>query len=293
MMSPQKAANAVNFVFDMLTDPERITEQTDMGDIHTALAPALEEWVDECNGTRDIMMVAPVGSVNYDLLTVDSDLDMKAIYMPSLSDFYNTSFPQFNFVTDVFDCQLSAAHKFIQFVLKGSMNHFEALYSPSYRGHPGFMYIIEAYLKPMVEMNVVANVRAAWFMGLKAHHDAMKNEWKPKKAANAIRIFLFLISYVDEGKIVYTPTGIMRDAILRLKYGSMESEEYLVLFESLYETVSGMCFDHYEAPNDYKIAEALYNRDRSETPMWADFYQTMEERMMQIIVDSYHEERKE
>jgi len=291
MMSVGKAESAVNFVLDMLSHPERFASQPDMGDIHSALAPALEEWTEECNGTRDILMVAPVGSVNYDLLTEDSDLDMKAVYMPNLSDFYNTSFPQFNFVTDAFDCQLSAAHKYIQFVLKGSMNHFEAIFSPTCKARPDFAYIIQAFLKPMVEMNVVANIRAAWFMALKAHDDAIKNGWKPKKAANAIRIFLFLISYVDEGKITYVPTGVMRNVVMRLKTGNMGQEEYEPLFAVMYETVVGMCFDHYEGRGDYRIAKTLYDRDRTETPEWAEMKQEMDHEMMKFVVESYSREK--
>lgn len=287
MMTKEKAANAVDFVFDMLKDPERVTSQKEMGDIHSALAPSLAEWVEECNGTRDVLMVSPVGSVNYDLLNESSDLDMKAIYMPNLSDFYNMHFPQFNFVTSVFDCQLSAAHKYVQFVLKGSMNHFEALFSPLCKAQPDFAYIMNKYLIPMVKMNDVANVRAAWFMALKAHSDAIKNGWKPKKAANAIRILVFLITYVEENRFSYIPSGVMKNTIMRLKSGSMDQEEFASVFNVLYETVAELAFDYYRGRSDYKIVKDVYDRDQSDSEEWATLKKGLDRAMMQLVVDQW------
>jgi hypothetical protein len=282
MMSRKKAGETVNFIFNILENPEDVS-RSGMGDIHAALAPDLKKWVTACEGTRDILLVSPVGSVNYDLLNETSDLDIKAIYMPNITDYYHGSFPQFNFVTDAFDCQLSAAHKFVQFILKGSMNHFEALYAPECRALPSFIYIMHRYLQPMVEMNVISTVRAAWFMGLKAHDDAVKNAWKPKKAANALRILLFLITYLDEGKFVFIPTGPIRDAIMRLKSGEMGHDEYYNLFIALYETARGMAFDPYNDRSDYTFSKDVIARDHSNTPEWQDLNKGMEADMIKLI----------
>jgi len=283
MMTQKKAADAVDFIFDVLENPEDITTRSDMGGIHTALAPAIKAWVNECDGVRPILMVSPVGSVNYDLLNDDSDLDVKAIYMPNITDYYRGTFPQFNFVTDAFDCQLSAAHKFVQFILKGSMNHFEPLYAPECKARPDFVYIMHRYLMPMVEMNVISTVRAAWFMGLKAHSDAVKNAWKPKKGANALRMLIFLITYLDEGKFVFTPTGPIRDAIMRLKAGEMEQSEYCNLYIALYETARGMAFDPFIDPSDYTYSKDVIARDHSNTPEWTDLNNGLEADMIKLI----------
>ncbi len=122
MLTPDKAIDAVRFVHGALSAPESVIARAGMGAIHTALAPSLETWVTECGGTRDILMVSASGSVNYNLVTEDSDLDMKATYLPSFADYYHGKFPKFNFVTDEFDCELHPAHKFVQFVLKGPLN---------------------------------------------------------------------------------------------------------------------------------------------------------------------------
>ena len=286
MMSEGKAANAVDFVFEMLRKPDRVTTQSEMGGIHAALAQELSKWVEECGGTRKILMVSPVGSVNYGLLNETSDLDMKAIYMPSFADFYHNSFPQFNFVTDVFDCQLSAAHKYIQFVLKGSMNHFEALFSPTCKAHPDFAHIIKKYLVPLIDMNTVAITRAAWFMALKAHDDATKNGWKPKKAANAIRIMVFLITYLDENKIEYQPKGVMRNAIMRLKSGDMGEEEYVPLYTAIFDTVREMAFEVYGGPGNYNFSTTVYDRDQSDTTEWSNLKAELDRVMMSLIIEN-------
>jgi len=283
MMSPKKAGDAVEFVFDILKNPEGVTTRSDMGDIHTALAPAIESWVKECDGTRPILMVSPVGSVNYDLMNDSSDLDMKAIYMPSFRDFYHSSFPQFNFVTDAFDCQLSSAHKYVQFILKGSMNHFESLYSPQCRAVPDFAYIMQKYLVPLVDMNVKSTVRAAWFMALKAHDDATKNGWKPKKAANALRILVFLITYLDTDEFVFTPTGTLRDAIMRMNAGNMQNTEYNTLFNELYVAARGMAFDPYNGRGDYTFSKDVVNRDLSGTLLWDSLRASLESDMIELV----------
>ena len=283
MMTVQKAADAVKFVFDALAHPEEVTENADMGEIHKALAPALKTWTNECNGTREIMLASAVGSVNYDLMTDTSDIDMKAIYMPTFSDFYHSFYPKFNFVTDAFDCSLTPAHQYVEFILKGSMNHFEVLSSPTCLARPDFIYIMHRYLTPMVDMNVTKNVYAAWFMGMKAHSDATKSEWKPKKAANALRILTFLIRFLDEGTYNFVITGELQTAIIRLKNGDMDALEYENLYSALFDTAKDMAFEVYESPKNYKIAKSVHKRDRTDTLEWHQMRKELDDEMMKLV----------
>jgi len=255
MMTLQKATDTVRFVSDALTNPSEIMSREGMGVIHDALKPALKTWTNECNGKRDILLTAAVGSVNYDLLNESSDLDLKAIYMPNFSDFYHGQFPKFNFVTDAFDCELAPAHKYVEYVLKGSLNHYELLVSTASLARPDFIYIMHRYLVPMTEMNVINMTKAAWFMAMKAHSEAVKAAWKPKKAANALRILMFLITYMDEGRFEYVPTGACKDAIMRLKDGTMERPEYESLYEELYDTARMMVFASYQHEPEVRIIQ--------------------------------------
>lgn len=284
MMTPKKALDTVGFVYETLDNPEAAITREGMGDIHDALRPALKTWTSQCDGSRKIMMTAAVGSVNYDLLNEASDLDLKAIYMPNLSDFYHNRFPQFNFVTDAFDCQLSPAHKYVEYVLKGSLNHFEPLVSDACLARPDFAYIIKVYLEPMTEMNVINMVKAAWFMGLKADSDALRGTWKPKKAANALRILTFLITYLDEGRFEYVPTGSIRDAIMRLKDGTMEVLEYVNLYTELYDVAKMMAFASYQhEPRKYELSKQVLGMDETDTPKWAEMRAALYKDMMSLI----------
>jgi hypothetical protein len=284
MMTKQKAVDTVRFVSDALTDPEEIISREGMGVIHDALKPALKTWTNECNGKRDILLTAAVGSVNYDLLNDSSDLDLKAVYMPNFSDFYHGQFPKFNFVTDAFDCELAPAHKYVEYVLKGSLNHFELLVSTASLARPDFIHIMHKYLVPMTEMNVINMVKAAWFMGMKAHLDAVRSTWKPKKAANALRIMTFLITYLDEGRFEYVPTGAIRDAIMRLKNKTMEELEYASLFEELHDTAKMMAYTMYQdQPRKYELSKQVLGMDQTHTPKWTEMRAELDKEMMALI----------
>ena len=284
MMTQEKAVDTVRFVFDALETPSEIMSREGMGVIHDALKPALKTWTNECNGTRNILMVAAVGSVNYDLLNESSDLDLKAIYMPNFSDFYHGQFPKFNFVTEAFDCELAPAHKYVEYVLKGSLNHFELLVSKASLARPNFIHIMQKYLVPMTEMNVIAMSKAAWFMAMKAHHDAVRTTWKPKKAANALRILMFLITYMDEGRFEYVPTGACKDAIMRLKDGTMDRPEYESLYVELYDTAKMMVFKSYQdEPRKYELSKQVLGMDETDSPKWAEMRAELYKEMMSLV----------
>jgi hypothetical protein len=282
-LTTDKAADVVSFTFDALTDPGKVSERTGMGGIHAALAPSLESWVEQCGGTRKIMMVSATGSVNYDLVIEGSDLDMKATYLPTFEDFYHGRFPKFNFVTDEFDCELHPVHNYVRFMLKGHMNHFEFLYSKASLARPDFIHIMNSTLQPLVEMNVRAAVIAAWFSALKSNADAVSNEWKPKKASHAIRFLTFLITLLDTGKFEIVPHGELRDAMLRLKRKEMECKEYTKLFSVLQQIAKNMAFKVYGAKQNFTVSDRVMDLDGTNTPKWAELRAALDDELMMLI----------
>jgi predicted nucleotidyltransferase len=257
-----------------------------MGAIHAALAPSLETWVKECGGTRDILMVSASGSVNYNLVTEDSDLDMKAAYLPSFADYYHGKFPKFNFVTDEFDCELHSVHNFVQFVLKGHPNHIETLYSKAKWMHSDFSFNALSILKPMVEANVMATVRSSWFSALQADVEARKTVWKHKKASHAIRFLVFLITLLDRGEFDFTPREPLRTAIMRLKRNEMDLYEYDVLFDEILDTAKSMAFKSYTNTVKYEFSDRVMGLDDSESPLWTERQDALTEGMMSMITDT-------
>jgi predicted nucleotidyltransferase len=286
MLTTGKALDAVHFVRDALAAPESVIERADMGSIHTALAPSLDTWVTECGGPRDILMVSASGSVNYDLVTEDSDLDMKAAYLPSFADYYHSRFPKFNFVTDEFDCELHPVHHFVQFVLKGHPNHIETLYSKAKWMHSDFSYNALIILKPMVETNVMATVRTSWFSALQANDEARRTVWKNKKASHAIRFLLFLITLLDRGVFDFTPHEPLRTVIMRLKRNEMKLPEYDALFCELLDTAKEMAFKSYESNGRYEFSDRVMDLDDSKSPLWAERMDALNDGMMRMLTDT-------
>ena len=283
MLTPDKAAETVRFVFDAMSKPEKVIERAGMGEIHAALAPALETWVEECGGTRDILLVSPSGSVNYDLTTENSDLDMKAAYLPTLEDFYHNRFPKFNLVTPEFDCEIQAVHKFVHHMMKGHINAFEPLYAKSSLADPDFIHIMHAGLKPLVEMNVMSTIRACYFSAVQTDKDAFTNGWKPRKAAHALRFLLFLITLLDRGHFDYVLHEPLKTAILNVKLGNTSRGEYVPLFDELLDTAKTMAFRYVNSGNDYVFTDRVIELDERNSPKWEKLHAWVDAEMIDLI----------
>jgi len=283
MLTPDKTAETVRFVFDALSKPEKVIERAGMGDIHAALAPSLETWMKECGGTRDILLVSPSGSVNYGLEHENSDLDLKAAYLPTLEDFYHSRFPKFNLVTPEFDCEVQAVHKFVHHMMKGHINAFEPLYAKSSLADPDFIHIMHSGLKPLVEMNVMSTVRACYFSAIQTDKDALVTGWKPRKAAHALRFLLFLITLLDREYFGFTVHEPLKTAILNVKLGNTNREEYSALFEELLDTSKTMAFKQFKSNNDYMFSDKVCELDETDTPRWEELCAWVDAEMVDLV----------
>ena len=266
---------AVRFVYDAIQRPEEALQREDMGGLHTALAPHLRNWM-ESQGTlkRSVSMVSAVGSVNYGTVVESSDLDMKAVYMPTLEDLFHDRCPKFSFVTDEFDCELHPAHHFCKHVLKGNINFFEFLYA---RGgaclaEPDFIYVMKSLLTPLVEMNVVLTCMASYFTALQQDkgigYGTPGEPWSHKKASHAIRILAFLIELIDTGKFNIVTAEPFRAPVIRLKTGEMQWPEYRELFAEMQDTAKGMLFKRWVDGGNYEHTDRVLALDGTNTPEW-------------------------
>ena len=286
MLTPDKAAETVRFVFEALSKPEKVIERAGMGEIHSALAPALKTWVEECGGTRNILLVSPSGSVNYDLTTENSDFDMKAAYLPTLEDFYHGKFPKFNLVTPEFDCEVQAVHKFIHHMMKGHINAFEPLYARSSLANPDFIHIMHLGLQPLVAMNIKSTIRACYFSSVQTDKDATVSGWKPRKAAHALRFLLFLITLLDREYFDFVVREPLKTAILNVKIGNTGQEEYTALFEELLDTARTMAFKQFNSNNDYVFSDKVCELDETDTPRWEETRTWVDAEMVDLVRES-------
>ncbi len=286
MLDKDTALEGVRFVMDALSDPESAIDRE--GDLHTALAPHLRNWVASSpDGLRTTLMVSAVGSVNYGTVVETSDLDMKAVYLPNLRDFYGNSFPKFSFTTDRFDCELHPAHTFAKHVLKGNINFFEFLYSKACLATPDFIYIMKVILTPMVEMNAKMTALASYFTAEQSNKGTgyvnPDEPWGHKKASQAIRILAFLIHLLDTGKFDIVTAEPFRTAVVRLKRDEMPWAEYVQLYDELHDTAKGMMFRHFNNGGDFEWTDAVQDMDGTGTNHWNDLRGQLDDALIRMV----------
>ena len=287
MLTVSRAQDAVRFVNEALSSPRDVVVREDMGELHAALVPHLRNWIESGGEDRQVVMVAAVGSLNYECVVPSSDLDMKAIYLPSFRDLYFGKFPKFSFVTPEFDCELHPMHHFKQHVLKGNMNFFEPLYSKAALITPDLIFATTP-LKKLVEMNVMQTCLATYFTAEQQHKkcggwNTECPEYWSKHASHAIRLLTFLINLLDTGEFELVPRWPLRKPVLNLKMHLMPHEEYKELYHELHEAAQSMMFTHFVNGNDYEFTDRVLELDGTKTGEWARLNEEVDEELMKLL----------
>ncbi len=287
MLTVSKAQDAVRFVNEALTSPRDVVEREGMGELHAALAPHLRNWIESGGEDRHVVMVTAVGSLNYDCVVPSSDLDMKAVYLPSFRDLYFGKFPKFSFVTPEFDCELHPMHHFKQHVLKGNMNFFEPLYSKAALITPDLIFVTTP-LKKLVEMNVMQTCLATFFTAEQMHKKSgssvdWKETWTPKQASHAIRLLTFLINLVDTGEFELVPRWPLRKPVLNLKMHQMPQQEYNELYHELHGAAKDMMFTRFVNGSNFEFADKVRELDGTKTTEWVRLHKEVDDELMKLI----------
>jgi hypothetical protein len=285
---------ATDFVHYAFEDPLGALECEGMGPIHAALVPHLKSWTaNNEHEERSIMLISPVGSINYNLTTKDSDLDMKVIYSPSLEDLYYSRYPKFSITTSEFDCELHPVHHFVKYALKGNINFFEPVFSKlALCAYPEFLNL----LRDLVQMNIKQTILSTYYTARNLHQqvekiylkDGERGDWG-KKASSSLRCLTFIIELLDSGELTAStlqPT-LFRDPIMRLKTGMPPYDTYKsvsegVLIEVL-DTVTGMIMskvDHNDKPT---MSEQVMDFDKTHLPEWDEKKRSLDMLIMNHI----------
>lgn len=286
---PLKVNAIVSHVFDALECPEELNFDKDMDDIHAALKPHLINWAqDRGKRFRPIVMVSAVGSVNYGTQVSTSDLDLKAVYMPSFEDLYHNSFPKFSFTTDALDCELHPAHNFCDHMLKGNINFFEPLYAVdgSRIARPQFFYITQTIVLPMVEMNVVTTCMASYFTAINLYKKSRVVDFAVfdhKKASHSIRVLGFLINLLDTGKFDIKTKEPYLTPVLRLKNNTMGLVEYRDQFKALVSMTKTLMFKRWLDGSDYQHTDRVLELDGTHTARWHELRAELDNELMKFI----------
>ncbi len=288
MLNKKDAQETVRLVLAALENPIPAIEREDMGPVHAALAPHLRNWATSYVGSeRKVLLVASAGSINYDLVVPTSDLDLKAVYLPDLKDYYSGKFAKFDFVTDRFDCELHPVHHFVQHALKGNINFFEFLYAEASLATPSFIWIMQTYLQPLVEMNIKATALATFFTAEQADkgtkYSIPSEPWGYKKGSMAIRCLAFLIHLLDTGEFSLKPTGALRETIIGLKQNKVEYYTYAGVYEELRDTAMKMMFTRFENGGNFEWTDRVEELDGNMSQEWMELRSGMDAELLKMV----------
>lgn len=158
------------------------------------LAKAYPSWV----------LMAVAGSQNYGTSVPTSDLDMKVVYCPEFSEFWNGSFVSTCKVATDVDYSVTPVHHYMKYVFKGNMNFWEVWYSPSLTLRSSFWgndpSKLIADIKRVVELNWVPNFNANRGMALQKFKKYVKADdasTARKELQHACRILSTLKYYFE------------------------------------------------------------------------------------------------
>lgn len=278
MLTKEAAKIDVSLIYDMFDDPQgmlEVCQRTDSSgmNLHQAIIPHLKNYGINAEG-RQMMFSAAAGSINYDCVTPDSDLDVKAVYLPSVRDLYFGRDIKFSFVTDDFDCELHSAVNFRKHVLKGNMNFFETVLTDVQCVNP-LMEGVLADLAMLVEMNVSRTVLATYFTACNMRERMEYSDLHmdtpttvSKKLSHGIRLWIFLLTLLETGEFRLAPSGADQMLIKDLKMGRVDYNEYLELFDQMQEKVKSLAFKSIDRKGNIELSDSVLDLDGTDTAEW-------------------------
>lgn len=195
------------------------------------LLSALEEYSD-----LDWFVICAQGSMNYELMYEDSDIDTKLLTLPSIEDLVLNKKPM-NTVHIVKPteehCDIKDVREYFKIFRKQNINFVEILFTPYYIVNPkyaDFWYELMSIREDLVRMNEYAAVSCIVGMAMEKRHalshkypskrDTIeKYGFDPKQLHHLARLRYFLAAYVrkeEYSKCLVLPSHI-REYLIDLK----------------------------------------------------------------------------
>lgn len=212
---------------------------------------------------EQILGVFLYGSQNYDLDCFNSDVDTKAIYIPTFEEvvFNKPISTQLNLDNDE-HCEVKDIREFINCLYKQNINFVEVLFTQYFVLNPAFEDIwMNNFIKHRETIARYNIHKAIHSMSHQASHTLqqaeaqIRNGINPcKKVANAARLVYFLQRYLngEPYEKCLIPVGEAHEQIAELKFHPKKSETYTTSIQIL-----KMIFDFYKTAN----YESLNNTD--------------------------------
>lgn len=166
---------------------------------------ALEYWrsrlSQEC-GENHILNITLYGSQNYNIDTPYSDVDVKAIYVPSLTDAILepkwTSFEYHNLKNE--HCELKDIREMCRMYQKQNLNFLKTLFTPYRWDNPKYAEIHQAFksrANDIAYYNMWYGVKSTCGQALNTVKQLQKDSSDLKKFAKVIYLYLYLNKYMS------------------------------------------------------------------------------------------------
>ena len=173
---------------------------------------------------EDILGIFLYGSQNYGTDTETSDVDTKAIIVPSFKDLCLSPIVSKEIHLENGEhCEVKDIREFVKMLRKQNINFVEVLYTNHYWINPRYRDIWESFFidKREVISHYDVNKCVQSICG-QAIHTLKQNKTDGKKYSNGLRLLQFLIDYI-EGKpyaeCLYSPVELLRQVLKDIKEG--------------------------------------------------------------------------
>lgn len=185
-----------------------------------------------------ILGVFLYGSQNYALDNGDSDVDTKAIYIPTFKEvvFNKPISKELVLPSTGEHCEVKDIREFIRNLKKQNINFVETLFTPYFIINPKYKAIWEELISKkelLARYDVAAGIKS---MSCQALHtlkqitEDLPHEKASKKLSNATRLIYFLERYIrgEEYSKCIIPEGDSYDLIYSMKMGKYQSSPFTI-----------------------------------------------------------------
>lgn len=244
------------------------------------------DTVAEKYGEENILGVVLFGSQNYGCEYEGSDVDTKAILLPTLEDLlkYKQISTQITLAVDGSICDVKHLRLMFENFLKQNINFVELLYSPYYRVDKHFYEFMELkeMRKEISTLNPLRMLHAAAGM---AHQKAemlekpfagkeavlAKYGYDPKQLASCARLRYFVAKYMEtlDFDAAIHPSMPMREYILMAKRGKFD---HAYAKEDMEEMVAFIDEQMIKADQLFKSDLVTFEKREAKLKEWFDFY---------------------
>lgn len=171
------------------------------------IAKAIEEWkatLFEKYGENHIFNITLYGSQNYNIDTENSDVDVKAIYVPSLKEaVFDKRISEELHNRRNEHCEVKDIREMWKMYAKQNINFLETLYTEYRWDNPKYTYY-HGYLKNIreniVNLNPDAAIKSTSYQAKNSLKQFKNNPSDYKKLAKAIYFYLFLNKFTNPEK---------------------------------------------------------------------------------------------